>query len=88
MIRKADMTEQQAARATAIIRSIGRTCSGRIVQERDEEGNVLKSSPCGYDFNNVVVDGDWDGKERSYQCPRCKVKGTYRAPFFNGDDLT
>lgn len=87
MIKKADMTEQQATRAEAIIRSIGRTCSGRI-EEKDEEGNVLKSATCGYDFNNTVVDGDWDGKEHAYQCPKCQTKGTYRAPFFNGDDLT
>lgn len=71
MIKKADMTEQQATRAEAIIRSVGRTC--RV---------------CGYDFNNTVVDGDWDGKDHAYECPKCQTKGTYRAPFFSADDLT
>lgn len=37
---------------------------------------------CGYDFNDTVVAGPWDGKEHDYQCPHCGVEGGYRAPLF------
>ena len=38
---------------------------------------------CGYDFNDTIMGGPLDGKEQDYVCPRCGVKGTYRAPLFD-----
>ena len=37
---------------------------------------------CGYDFNETVLSNPFDGKIHEYECPKCKVKGEYRAPIF------
>jgi hypothetical protein len=37
---------------------------------------------CGYDFNDIVCAGPFDGREYPFVCPQCGVEGTYRAPRF------
>lgn len=62
--------------------------SERPIAEHDWE-NLLRrvaslvsahAEDCGYDFNDTVVAGPWDGEEHDYKCPRCGVVGSYRAP--------
>lgn len=43
-------------------------------------------SGCGYDFNETILANPLDGKVREYECPKCKVKGEYRAPIFPADE--
>lgn len=47
---------------------------------RAHSGDV--GMPCGYDFNETILAGPLDGDVHDYVCPRCGVKGTYRAPLF------
>ena len=64
--------------------------SSRPIADQDWEGLLRQvaslisahTEVCGYDFNDIVVAGLWDGKEHNYQCPRCCVAGSYRAPLF------
>jgi hypothetical protein len=37
---------------------------------------------CGYDFNEIIIAGPFDGQQHEYTCPKCRQKGTYRAPYF------
>lgn len=39
-------------------------------------------TPCGYDFNEIIVTGQWDGCEHAYTCPKCGVTGYYQAPLY------
>ena len=64
--------------------------SSRHITEQDWE-NLLRrvaslvsahTEVCGYDFNDTVVAGPWDGELHNYQCPRCGVVGSYRSPLF------
>ena len=43
----------------------------------------ISRAECGYDFNDTIMSSPLDGKEQAYVCPRCGVKGTYRAPKFD-----
>ena len=60
------------------------------IAEQDWEGLLRRvaslvsthTEDCGYDFNDTIVAGPWDGKLHDYQCPRCGVAGSYRAPLF------
>lgn len=45
----------------------------------DESARVA----CGNDFNNIIVEGPWDGADHDYRCPNCGVEGNYRAPFYD-----
>lgn len=38
---------------------------------------------CGYDFNETVIAGPFDGEEHEYKCPNCGLTGVYRAPHFD-----
>lgn len=38
--------------------------------------------PCGYDFNETVLQHPFDGAEHVYRCPRCGVEGTFRSPRY------
>lgn len=64
--------------------------SSRPIAEQDWQ-NLLRrvaslvsvhTEDCGYNFNDIVAAGPWDGKEHDYQCPCCGVVGSYRAPLF------
>lgn len=41
---------------------------------------------CGYDFNETVLAGPFDGQEHGYICPKCGQTGTYIAPIFDMND--
>jgi len=43
--------------------------------------------PCGFDFNGIVLAVPFDGQERSYECPRCGVTGTFRSPLISTRSL-
>lgn len=83
------------------IRSITRACRGPLPQKaRDAVAFLLKEGRhqeaasmdaasrlgCGYDFNNVIVAGPHDGQLHEYTCPKCKLTGQYRAPWFEVAD--
>ena len=94
---KQSLNDAQKAEAEASIRTVGRLCRGPISQaDRNvvnlllNEGNeedarnwdAISRPGCGYDFNNIVVDGPWDGESHPYTCPKCGCTGSYQAPAF------
>ncbi len=59
----------------------------RKVQALFSDGTVdeyVVPPVCGYDFNQTIIDGPFDGREHEYQCPRCGVTGWYQAPSMRG----
>lgn len=87
--------------AEARIRSVTRTCRGPLPEEAQEKiGAALQAGDtefarrldrdnregCGADFNDVVVEGPFDGEVHEYECAECGVEGTYRAPQFDLDE--
>lgn len=38
--------------------------------------------PCGYDYNEFVVAGPWDGQLHETTCPQCGTVDKYQAPVF------
>ncbi len=86
--------------AEDIIRAVGRTCRGPYTDESAREavtdlmrrGEMEQArqledgsrNPCGYDVNEIVVAGPWDGEDYEVACPGCGQKITYRAPSFPG----
>lgn len=44
----------------------------------------LSQASCNYPFTQVVASGPFDGEVHEYQCPRCHVQATYRAPTYEG----
>lgn len=83
--------------AIAEIRSVERRCRGPLAENiRSEVIQLLAKGdaetarkideanrrPCGYDFNEIVASGPWDGLEHDYECPECGSAGSYRAPWF------
>jgi hypothetical protein len=87
----------------AQVRSIQRRCRGPLredakkvvrslladglleeAQRADEAGREY----CGYDFNDIICSGPFDGKEHSYVCPKCGVTGKYIAPYDAGESST
>ncbi len=86
--------------AEAEIRGVARRCRGTLdagarkaVNALLEEGRLAEArasdranrSGCGFDFNETVAEGSWDGKIHEYECPKCGLKGEYRAPVFYDD---
>lgn len=84
--------------AVAIIRLVDRRCRGPLSEEALKEKNALLSqgnleeasavdaagrAGCGADFNEIVVNGKWDGQVHPYKCPACGLEGIYRAPAFD-----
>lgn len=53
-----------------IIKSINRKCKGPQKQG------------CGYDFNETIIKGAWDGIVYNYVCPKCGLTGDYKSPRF------
>lgn len=41
----------------------------------------VQAEICGYDFNNIIADGPFDGQGHTYTCPQCGVTGFYHAPL-------
>jgi hypothetical protein len=78
----ADATEDQRAAAEYELR----LKIGAALQAGDEALakalDIDTRRPCDYDFNEIVLANPLDGLEHDYQCPRCGVVGTYRAPMF------
>lgn len=83
--------------AVEMIRAVERRCRGCLPAEAREavvrmmaDGRVAEAraldanlrSGCGYDFNEIVITGPWDGQEHAYVCPQCGVEGTYLTPRF------
>lgn len=81
--------------AEARIRRVGRTCRGPLPEEAREKieealanGETERArrldrdnrERCGFDFNEIVVEGPLDGAEHEYECPACGLTGTYVAP--------
>jgi len=83
----------------AQVRSVQRRCRGPLredarkvvrslladglleeAQRADEAGREY----CGYDFNDIICSGPFDGKEHGYVCPKCGVTGRYIAPYDAG----
>jgi hypothetical protein len=94
-----EMTYTSRDQAIEVIRSIERRCLGTIpgearervielLQAGDDENarrlNRAARAGCAADFNDIIVEGPWDGQEHDYQCPACGQRGRYRAPRFPG----
>lgn len=43
---------------------------------------------CGFDFNEIILEGLWDGKGHEYECPDCGVTGHYTAPHWMSEKGT
>lgn len=41
---------------------------------------------CGYDFNETICAGAFDGEQHAYTCPKCGQTGKYGAPYFENDE--
>jgi hypothetical protein len=91
------MTREDAEKE---VRSIKRTCRGSLHADvRLAVGVLLDAGDlqaaratdeanrkgCGADFNATILAGPLDGKEHEYECAKCGVRGTYRAPFYELD---
>jgi hypothetical protein len=81
--------------AEAVIRAVGKTCRGALspkalaaknaaLADADHDHaktiDTVGRKPCGFDFNETILAGELDGQDHEYECPRCQVTGTYRAP--------
>jgi hypothetical protein len=42
---------------------------------------VLRAT-CGYDINELIIEGGFDGDEHQQECPWCGTKLSWRAPWF------
>jgi len=81
-----------------VIRSISRTCRGPLAEGAREQINALLAdgkpdeargldnsarTPCGYDFNEVILAHPHDGQTRATPCPQCGVVIRWTAPIFD-----
>ena len=46
----------------------------------------LNRDYCGYNFNKVIEAHAFDGKEHVVNCPKCKLKISFRSPYFKLKD--
>lgn len=85
--------------AIAQIRLIERRCRGSLspqirkqvntllAQNKKKEASLLDASNrkgCGYDFNEVLINSQWDGIRRAYKCPKCGNSGYFSVTPFDG----
>lgn len=85
--------------AEAAIRAIPRRCRGpwnpgaqdkinaALKARKVDEARALGATSrigCGYDFNDTIVAGPWDGADHLATCPQCSTPTSYRAPVFPG----
>ena len=42
--------------------------------------------PCGYDYNQFVINGPWDGQRHETKCPQCGLEDFYIAPIYETTD--
>lgn len=58
--------------------AFGDAGSGNSIELLD----ALNRDYCGADFNDVVVQYPYDGKEHTVNCPNCKKEITFASPIF------
>jgi predicted RNA-binding Zn-ribbon protein involved in translation (DUF1610 family) len=66
--------------ARATIRALLLEATEESIAEAKKIDSVARPR-CGYDFNEIILSGPLDGKEHSYECPKCGVKGVYTPPL-------
>lgn len=80
-----------------VIRSVVRTCRGPLAEGAREKINALLAegkpdearvldtaarTPCGYDFNEIILAHPHDGQTRETPCPQCGAIIRWTAPVF------
>ena len=80
----------------SIIKSCKRVCKGPPIDPStfdQAKRNMVRGliplsadktlrTPCGYDFNKVILSYPFDGEEHEVFCPKCGVKTSFRSPTF------